>query len=832
MSKKLLMIGLGLVMSFLVNAQSANRRICGSMDNLQQQMAADPGLAARMQQIENQTAAYLAAHKNQNSTNAVITIPVVFHVVYNTAAQNISDLQITEQINQLNLDYARLNTDASNTPSVWQSLAINTNIQFCLAQQDPNGNPSTGIERKQTSTTSFSTNNAVKSGTLSSTSGGLNAWNSSNYLNIWSCNLSGGVLGYAQFPGGAASTDGVVLLYSSIGSMLHPGTASPYNLGRTATHEVGHWLNLYHIWGDDGTACSGTDNVSDTPNQAGENYGAPTFPHTDACTSTSPGVMFMNYMDYTDDNAMNMFTAGQVARMQALFATGGARAAMLNSGGCNPGTTTCGTPSGLTVGTVGTTTAALSWTAVSGATSYSVQYKLSSSATWTTTTSATNSITLSGLTSASAYNWQVSAVCTSGSSAFAAGTNFTTASTTTCNAPSGLTVGTVGTTTAALSWTAVSGATSYSVQYKLSSSATWTTTTSATNSITLSGLTSASIYNWQVSTTCSGGSSAYTAGTNFTTATVTTCNAPTGLTVGTVGTSSAALSWTAVSGATSYSVQYKLSSSATWTTTTSATNSITLSGLSSSSVYNWQVSTTCSGGSSAYTAGTNFTTGAVSGCSDTWESNNTSTTAKTISTNTDITGLISSATDYDWFKFTTTSPNTKVKVTLTNLPLDYDIRLYNSGLSLLATSQNGGTTSESIIRNVTTATTYYVRVYGYNGAFSTTSCYTLRASVSSTNFRTMEDVTLEEATSEVNELMLFPNPTNGEVNVIFNSSVTEEASVRIFDMVGKTVLTQNVALNQDNNKFSFDLSNMTKGIYFLELNTSAGRIVKKIVLEK
>ena len=96
----------------------------------------------------------------------------------------------------------------------------------------------------------------------------------------------------------------------------------------------------------------------------------------------------------------------------------------------------------------------------------------------------------------------------------------------------------------------------------------------------------------------------------------------------------------------------------------------------------------------------------------------------------------------------------------------------------------------------------------------------------------MEDVTLEEATSEVNELMLFPNPTNGEVNVIFNSSVTEEASVRIFDMVGKTVLTQNVALNQDNNKFSFDLSNMTKGIYFVELNTSAGRIVKKIVLEK
>ncbi|MBL0103942.1 MAG: zinc metalloprotease [Bacteroidetes bacterium] len=321
MNKKLLLIGIGMLFSVLVNAQSVSHRNCGTMDNLQQQMAADPGLASRMQQIENQTAAYLNAHKNQNSTNAIITIPVVFHIVYNTTAQNISDAQCLAQLNQLNLDYARLNSDAGNTPSAFAGLAVNTNIQFCLAQRDPNGNPTTGIERKQTTTTSFSTNNGVKTAT-SATAGGMNAWNSANYLNIWSCNLSGGVLGYAQFPGGSASTDGVVLLYSSIGSIAKPGTATPYNLGRTATHEVGHWLNLYHIWGDDTNAsnqCSGTDNVGDTPNQAGENYGAPAFPHTDACSPSSPGVMFMNYMDYTDDNAMNMFTAGQTSRMAALY---------------------------------------------------------------------------------------------------------------------------------------------------------------------------------------------------------------------------------------------------------------------------------------------------------------------------------------------------------------------------------------------------------------------------------------------------------------------------------------------------------------------------------
>ncbi|MFN8285554.1 MAG: T9SS type A sorting domain-containing protein [Chitinophagales bacterium] len=309
---------------FTITSLQAQHR-CGSMDVLNQQMA-DPKFAAARQQIEQQTAAFLANPANLGN-RAVITIPVVVHVVYNTAPENISDAQIQSQIDRLNLDYRKLNTDNSSVPSVWQSLAADYQIEFCLASRDPNGNSTTGIRRVSTSTTSFSTNDNVKY----TASGGDDAWPASSYLNLWVCDISGGILGYAQFPGGAAATDGVVIDYLYFGTI---GTATaPYDLGRTATHEIGHWLNLYHIWGDDGTACTGSDNVNDTPNQADENYGCPSFPNI-SCSNGPNGDMWMNYMDYTDDACMYMFTNGQYARSSALFAAGGARVSLTTSLGC------------------------------------------------------------------------------------------------------------------------------------------------------------------------------------------------------------------------------------------------------------------------------------------------------------------------------------------------------------------------------------------------------------------------------------------------------------------------------------------------------------------
>ena len=243
--KKFIYLGVAFLTILASIASAQNRRICGSMDVLAAHKLLDPGLDQRMKSIEQQTAAYVAQHNSKfgNNSNAIVTIPVVFHIVYSSTAQNITDAQCIAQLNQLNLDYARLNTDRTNTPSAFSTIAANTNIQFCLAQRTPTGAASTGIERRSTTVTSWSTNDYVKYYSR----GGLDAWPATSYLNLWVCNLSGGVLGYAQFPGGAAATDGVVLLYSSVGSMLSPTSSSPYNLGRTATHEVGHWLNLYHI---------------------------------------------------------------------------------------------------------------------------------------------------------------------------------------------------------------------------------------------------------------------------------------------------------------------------------------------------------------------------------------------------------------------------------------------------------------------------------------------------------------------------------------------------------------------------------------------------------
>jgi Pregnancy-associated plasma protein-A len=288
-------------------------RTCGTMAVHERLLRTDPAYMAARNRSEN-------AHWDAVSRGGpigrvgVTMIPVVVHVVWKTAAQNISDAQVESQIDVLNHDFRRTNPDAGNTPSVFASLVADSRVQFTLARTDPAGNPTNGIARANTASNSFSDDNKVKS----AATGGADAWPRDSYLNLWVCQLGGGLLGYAQFPGGPAATDGVVILHTAFGTM---GTAAaPFNLGRTATHEIGHWLNLLHIWGDDGTACNGDDFVADTPNAAGPNFGKPTFPHV-TCSNGPNGDLFMNYMDYTDDDSMFMFTNGQVDRVQTSLDT-------------------------------------------------------------------------------------------------------------------------------------------------------------------------------------------------------------------------------------------------------------------------------------------------------------------------------------------------------------------------------------------------------------------------------------------------------------------------------------------------------------------------------
>src|SRR5829696_8057257 len=284
-------------------------RSCATMDVHRRLLSRFPSYAAARDEIENHALQY-ERHPEVAQRPGVTRIPVVVHVVWNTTQQNISDAQIRSQIDVLNRDFRRTNPDVNNTPAPFLPLTADARIEFFLANVDPNGAPTTGIIRRQTTVTSFTGNDAVKS----QASGGADPWRSDRYLNMWVCQLGGGLLGYAQFPGGPAATDGVVITHSGFGTT---GTAAPpFHLGRTATHEIGHWLNLNHIWGDDGTGCTGTDNVADTPNQGGSNVDTPTFPHV-SCGNGPNGDMFMNYMDYVDDPVMVMFTTGQVTRMQA-----------------------------------------------------------------------------------------------------------------------------------------------------------------------------------------------------------------------------------------------------------------------------------------------------------------------------------------------------------------------------------------------------------------------------------------------------------------------------------------------------------------------------------
>jgi hypothetical protein len=615
----------------------AQQRSCASHDVHLNMLQTDAHYAANREAIEKQTERFVSEGK---TLRALKTIPVVFHVIYRTATENISDAQIMSQLTILNADFRKLNTDWLNTPVPFQGLAADCEIQFCLAQQDPNGNPTTGIKRVLTSVTSFSSNNAMKY----TAQGGSDIWDRNRYLNIWVCNLGGGLLGYAQFPGGAAATDGIVINHTATGNV---GTAAfPFNKGRTATHEVGHWLNLFHIWGDDGTGCNGSDQVNDTPNQGGSNYGCPTFPKV-SCSNGVNGDLFMNYMDYTDDACMYMFTNGQKARMDVLFAAGGSRAALLTSNGCTPPTPVlCGVPGTPTTNSITVNSAVVSWTAVTGALNYTLQYKLSTDTGWQSVNTASTTFTLSGLNTNTSYQCRVLASCTSGSGAWSATTTYTTASL----APA---------------------------------------------------------------------------------------------------------------------------------------------------------------------------------CTNTYEPNNTKNAAISLLANNTYSSMINTSTDRDYFRFTTTNAAPKLQVTLSNLPADYDMRLYSSnGTSQIGISQLSGTSNEVIkFNNATKGSTYFVYIYGYNGAFNANACYSLNISTSATAFRE----SAPESFVPKPDLDIYPNPANDVMMVRYFAESNQHSLIRVYNGLGQIVFaTQEQSIQDGENTVKIPVQNLANGLYMVEMLLDGERKAAKV----
>ncbi len=309
-----------LLFLFISTSIFAQEKNCGSNLRLIEYLEDHPEAKEKRLELEE-----LTPHFNLEKTSTTI-IPVVVHILYKDAQENISDAQIESQIEVLNKDFTRTNIDAFNTPVDFLSAVANIQLNFCLAQQTPNGNPTNGIIRKQTTNNFFPLlGNAIYYDSL----GGSTAWNTEKYLNIWVGKTENGVLGWAQLPAaGDPTTDGVVIDFEHFGTI---GTAVyPYNLGRTATHEIGHWFNLFHIWGDN--SC-GNDWVNDTPIQEQANFGCKIHPYI-SCSNN--GDMFMNFMDYTNDACMNSFTNGQKSRVWSSISN--YRLGLLTSNGCSPAT--------------------------------------------------------------------------------------------------------------------------------------------------------------------------------------------------------------------------------------------------------------------------------------------------------------------------------------------------------------------------------------------------------------------------------------------------------------------------------------------------------------
>ncbi|MDX5435602.1 MAG: PKD domain-containing protein [Pontibacter sp.] len=309
--------------------QLTGTRSCATTAYLEALKAENPAIALQQQQVQQKVRQKLQEQRQWQNIQATISIPVVFHVVYNNNTQNISDEQILSQLAVLNADYRRQNADAVNTPAYFQPFAADTRIEFCLAETDPNGDPTSGITRTHTDKEVFSyTLDHIKS----AANGGTDAWNTERYLNIWVGNIKDEVLGYATMPGTVPPRlDGVVLHYGAVGAAPLNKSEWAFNLGRTATHEVGHWLGLEHIWGGDGASCSDSDGISDTPNQEDYTVGCDGGVQI-SCGNGPYGNMYQNFMDYSDDACMNLFTKGQAAYMNAVLST--SRTNILSSLAC------------------------------------------------------------------------------------------------------------------------------------------------------------------------------------------------------------------------------------------------------------------------------------------------------------------------------------------------------------------------------------------------------------------------------------------------------------------------------------------------------------------
>jgi len=777
---------LTLLFSFAANAQ---QRTCSAMDVLDRHIQEDPNTILEMERLENFTQKVIESNSADMKVTGVITIPVVVHVIYSNNNENISEAQINSQLQVMNDDFRRTNSDANNT---W-SQAADTEIEFCLATVDPNGNATSGITRKSSSNTAWGTNDAMKY----SSQGGVDAWPTTDYLNMWVCPIGGGILGYAQFPNtGSAATDGVVMGPQYFGTTGY--VSAPFDGGRTTTHEVGHWLNLRHIWGDGN--CNADDFVSDTPTSDAANYGCATG-HT-SCSSTD---MVQNYMDYSDDACMNLYTQGQKDRMRALFASGGARESLLSSGGCGgtpppPPPTVCNDNDVSIDITFDNYSEETSWqiTNASGAV-------VASGGNYGT---GQTSVSESACLVNGCYDFTISdvygdGICcsygngsysvTGGGSTLASGATFTSSETTnfcfsapppaSCGTPTGL--GTTGLTATdgTLTWNAVSGATSYNVEVLVGSTSYPFPAT--TNSLSLNGFTASTTYQFRVQAVCSVNSS-WSGYHSFTT--------PGDGSGGcdTVDSESFESGWGIWNDGGSDS--YRINSS---TYSGNGTYSIRLRDNTNSSVM-----TTDNLNLSSYnevTVDFHYYANSMENNEDYWlqVSTDGGSTYQTISS---------------WASGTDFSNNVK----------------YNESVTMTGTFS-----STTKIRFRCDATANADQVYIDDVVI--TGCATAR--LAGDQLVKVEDVIAEEAPAANTRIVLenstmnvYPNPARDVVRVDYQIADSQEANLMIYDLSGKLISTRVINSDENLQSISLDVSGFNSGMYYVNIVTTKERLTKKLMI--
>ena len=513
------------------------------------------------------------------------------------------------------------------------------------------------------------------------------------------------------------------------------------------------------------------------------------------------------------------------------------------------GTVACGDATGLTSSAIGNTTATVSWTAVASAISYAVDYKLNSSATWISFSTAQTASTanLTGLTQGSLYDWRVKATCTSGSGNFVAA-QFTTTVPFVCAAPSGLTSSAITSSGATVSWTAVSGAASYGVDYKLNTASTWTSAATATTatSVAISGLTASSLYDYRVNTNCgANGASGFTAA-QFTTIAASTCGTAfePNETLATAAAITSGVTNSAAITTTTDIDYFKITTTATSNITynlvgptgvdydlyvynsagtqigsgagSTATETVSLSSQAAGTYYIKVIGYSGANSATCYTI--KATASTVTSCQSTYDvsTNGTTSGAAVIPFNTNVTGLINPSADIDNYKFAITTGGT-ITLTLTTLPADYDLKLLNSAGTQVAISEASGTSNETI--NYTAAAgTYYAQVFGYNGANSSATCYTLKVALGT--------ATKPGISATGNAVIkIYPNPVSDILNISVLGEISNKSQFEIIDAKGATVLVNKIGRNPQ----AVNISKLSKGTYLVRVNNGFNTITAKFV---